>query len=219
MHFKGFRIGKPKEKNENIETKNTTTTQTAVLEKPLSGSTNNLKQHAKQLKKLSDKSVNSEENADISARPHGPIGELEVGAEDELKDKDSPTDENDGILPEESGEEVKLVEVSADVVTSLKAKAATSPKAEAAASPKAQAAALPKAQAAIPPKAEAASPPKEDKTKLEDAGDSLNKLFSNDEEEENPLANLIRSMPDVTTEELLDDLNEIKEIIREWQQK
>jgi hypothetical protein len=213
MQFKGFRIGKPKEKNEKIETKNTITTQTAVLDEPLSGSTNNLKQTSKQLKKSSGKISKSEENADISARPHRPIGELEIGAEDDSKD------ENDDTLQEESVEVVKLVEVSADVATSLKAKAATAPKAEAAASPKAQAAIPPKAEPAIPPKAEAASQPKEDKTKLEDAGDSLNKLFSSDEEEENPLANLIRSMPDVTTEELLEDLNEIKEIIREWQQK
>jgi hypothetical protein len=215
MQFKGFRIGKPKERNEKTETKNTTSAPTAVLEKPLSGSTKSPKQSAKQLKKLSGKSG---ENADIPVRPHGPIGELEVGEEVDLKDGDSLTDENDGILAEESGEEVKLVEVSADVVTSLKAKAAISPKAEAAIPPKTQAAASPKAQTAIPPKAEAASPPKEDKTKSEDA-DSLNKLFSSDEEEENPLANLIRSMPDVTTEELLEDLNELKEIIREWQQK
>jgi hypothetical protein len=205
MQFKGFRIGKSKEPSEKTQVKNATTAPTTVIEEPPSGSTSNLKQPAKQLNKLSDKPVNSAENADISAKPHGPIGDLEVVAEDDMKD------ENDVLLPEESGEEVKLVEVSADVVTSLKAKEVASPKTEAATSPK--------AQAAIPPKGEAASPPTEDKTKLEDAGDSLNKLFSAEEEEENPLANLIRSMPDVTTEELLEDLNEIKEIIREWQQK
>ena len=48
--------------------------------------------------------------------------------------------------------------------------------------------------------------------------DSFNNLFSNEEEDENPLANLINALPDVTTEELLDDLKEIKEIIQEWQQ-
>jgi hypothetical protein len=219
MQFKGFRIGKPKERNEKTEAKNTATAPTAVLEEPVSSGAKNLKQSAKQLKKLSGKSGNSAENADVPVRPHGPIGELEVGEEVDSTDEDARTDENDGILAEESGEEVKLVEVSADVVTSLKAKAAASLKAEAAVPPKTQAAASPKAQTATPPKAEAASPPKEDKTKPEDAADSLNKLFSNDEEEENPLANLIRSMPDVTTEELLEDLNEIKGIIREWQQK
>lgn len=48
--------------------------------------------------------------------------------------------------------------------------------------------------------------------------DSLNSLFSQEDEEENPLAALINSLPDVTAQELLDDLQEIKEIMREWQQ-
>ncbi len=47
--------------------------------------------------------------------------------------------------------------------------------------------------------------------------DSLNNLFGQEEEEENPLANLISSLPDVTTQELLDDLQEIKVIIKEWE--
>ena len=55
--------------------------------------------------------------------------------------------------------------------------------------------------------------------KPEDTADSLNNLFSDDEEEENPLANLINSLPDVTVEELMVDLNEIKGIINEWQQR
>lgn len=51
----------------------------------------------------------------------------------------------------------------------------------------------------------------------EGGGDSIKNLFSDDEEEENPLANLIKSLPDVTAGELIDDLNEIKGIIKEWQ--
>ncbi len=46
---------------------------------------------------------------------------------------------------------------------------------------------------------------------------SLKGLFSDDEEEENPLANLINSMPDVNAQELVNELEEIKEIIKEWQ--
>ena len=49
--------------------------------------------------------------------------------------------------------------------------------------------------------------------------DSLNALFSNNEEEENPLASLVRSLPDVAANELLDDINEIKGIIKDWQKK
>ena len=68
--------------------------------------------------------------------------------------------------------------------------------------------------------AEAAAPAEtEQVTEKPQEDDSLSNLFSDEEEEENPLANLINSLPDVTTQELLDDLQEIKEIIREWQRK
>jgi len=61
-------------------------------------------------------------------------------------------------------------------------------------------------------------PEGEKEVKVDDGdGDSINNLFSDDDEEENPLANLVKSMPDVTAEELIDDLNEIKGIIKEWQ--
>jgi hypothetical protein len=65
------------------------------------------------------------------------------------------------------------------------------------------------ASAVAPAEAEKV-PPKEAES------DSLTNLFSQEDEEENPLAALINSLPDVTAEELLDDLREIKEIIQEW---
>jgi hypothetical protein len=49
-----------------------------------------------------------------------------------------------------------------------------------------------------------------------DPGNPLSGLFSDEEEEENPLANLIKSLPDYTTHEIVEDLNEIKRIIHEW---
>jgi len=52
-----------------------------------------------------------------------------------------------------------------------------------------------------------------------DPGNPLSGLFSTDEEEENPLANLIKTLPDYTTHEIVEDLNEIKKIINEWQRK
>ncbi len=49
--------------------------------------------------------------------------------------------------------------------------------------------------------------------------DSFKKLFVNEEDDENPLANLIQSLPEVTINELEDDLREIKDIIKDWQRK
>ena len=49
--------------------------------------------------------------------------------------------------------------------------------------------------------------------------ESLKALFTSEEEEENPLAGLIHSLPDVSVDELMDDLKEIKDIIRDWQKK
>jgi hypothetical protein len=49
-----------------------------------------------------------------------------------------------------------------------------------------------------------------------DIGNSLSGLFTQDDEEENPLANLIKTLPDYTTTEIVEDLNEIKRIIQEW---
>jgi hypothetical protein len=48
------------------------------------------------------------------------------------------------------------------------------------------------------------------------ADNSLSNLFGDDEEEENPLAALIASMPDVTPQELIDDLHEIHDIMKDW---
>ena len=59
----------------------------------------------------------------------------------------------------------------------------------------------------------------EEEDALSGDGDDLKNLFSQDEEEEHPLANLINFLPDVSVQELVDDIDEIKSIIREWQQQ
>ena len=64
----------------------------------------------------------------------------------------------------------------------------------------------------------ASQPSAESGINLEDDSESLSNLFNDDEEEENPLEKLINSLPDVSTQELIDDLNEIKGIIKDWQQ-
>ncbi|MGD0779892.1 MAG: hypothetical protein ABR954_03805 [Dehalococcoidales bacterium] len=55
--------------------------------------------------------------------------------------------------------------------------------------------------------------------KSDSAGDSLKQLFTNNEDEDNPLVNLIQSLPEVTINELEEDLKEIKDIIKDWQRK
>ena len=50
-------------------------------------------------------------------------------------------------------------------------------------------------------------------------GDSLNNLFSDEDEEENPLASLIKSLPDVTANELLNEAREVSVIVQEWRRR
>ena len=52
----------------------------------------------------------------------------------------------------------------------------------------------------------------------EEKGDSLSNLFDQEEEEANPLATLITSLPDVTASELVNEAQETITMIREWQQ-
>lgn len=51
----------------------------------------------------------------------------------------------------------------------------------------------------------------------EGKNDSLSNLFGQEEEEVNPLAGLIASLPDVTAVELLNEAQETSAMIREWQ--
>ena len=52
----------------------------------------------------------------------------------------------------------------------------------------------------------------------EESLSSADDFFGEQEEVENPLAGLIASLPDVTTEELLRDIEGVAELVREWQQ-
>jgi hypothetical protein len=124
---------------------------------------------------------------DVPIRPHGPAAELSIEPED-LEDNTGALDEEDNDGAVKPGEEVKTTEISVE-------KASAPKEAPAAAAP-----------APAPEKTEAKT----------DEGDSLNNLFSTEEDEENPLASLINSLPDVTAQELMDDLEEIHRIIKEW---
>ncbi|MBN1692499.1 MAG: hypothetical protein JW845_02980 [Dehalococcoidales bacterium] len=67
------------------------------------------------------------------------------------------------------------------------------------------------------PESKAATSTKKPDKQLD--AESLKALFTSEEEEENPLAGLIISLPDVSVDELMDDLKEIKDIISDWQNK
>jgi len=122
--------------------------------------------------------------------PHPPLQELSLEAEDTAVEQPGV----DGAAPaEEEGEPIKLVEVK--------------PGAEASAAP-----------APPPPPAEVKKePPK--KGDPMDLSASISNIFTDADDEDNPLINLIRSLPDVAATELIDDLKEINDIIKDWQKK
>lgn len=177
MIFKGFKIGKSKEKpdRDTAGAGDTPATQEDGLEESINNRTKDLEEAEQQLKELANTAEDSEEAEGAPPQPRGPLSELSVEPGDEVMDEGADA----GTLLEETDEELNVVEVGTG--------------------------------AAAPAEAE-----KEPKKEGED--DSINNLFSQEDDEENPLVSLINSLPDVTAQELLDDLQEIKEIIREWKQ-
>ncbi len=230
MRFKSFKISKSNNKPEEdtAESGDNTATQVVGMEEKINKRTKNLKETAQQLKGLSGTSKDSEEDNDAPPKPHGPLGELTVEPDDKLLDLEAEADISS--LLEENDEEVTVIEVNTGVVLPVEADELS---AEAAATAEADEAS---AQASAPIEVEeaitkASVPADTDKAsaeatvtaeaenepKPEDDSDSFNSLFSDEEEEANPLANLINSLPDVTAQELFDELKEIKEIILERQ--
>ena len=65
----------------------------------------------------------------------------------------------------------------------------------------------------------AMTPEEQQAAKNADLNASLSNIFRDAEDEENPLKNLIKTLPDVAANELIDDLKEINEIIKDWQKK
>ena len=203
MRFKSFKIGKSKEKpdKDTAEAGDTLTTQITDLEEQVNNKTKELEATEQELKELSDTAKVSEEGEDTPPQPHGPLDELTVTPEDELFDVGEETDI--GALLGEADEGLKVVEVTAG---------ADAPDEGLKVVEVAAGADAPAEAEKEPANAEAE---KEPSTEKED--DSINSLFNQEDDEVNPLANLVNSLPDVTAQELLDDLGEIKEIIREWE--
>jgi hypothetical protein len=173
MRFFRFQLGKAREKPEAIKAGPEDTSPAVVV------------------KEIDTKARGSEDDEDATPRPHGPLKELSLDADD-------LNDEATGEPDEASTEEAKVREVAARPMARAQAPA----------------------PATVPAPAPAQAPAKAEKeTDKAKESDSLNDLFHQEEEEENPLDSLIKALPEVTSQELLGDLHEIKEIIRERRQK
>ncbi len=231
MRFKSLKsitLGKQKKEPDKDEDKfkAIASDRIANMEKRIHGRTKELEEKAKQIQNLSPESDISELNGDISKGPHGPLIELTLENNEKL---DEEIKLSDVIGVDESDDEddedgIKLVEVSTAPVIppEIDEEADEAPSAEAGAAPfppPENEGEAPEAQSAEASATPSDAPEKEDELKLDDSSDSLGDLFDDEEEEENPLANLIKSLPDVSAQEIIDDLNEIKGIIKEWQKK
>jgi hypothetical protein len=138
-----------------------------------------------------DQLIQSVEEDGIAVKPHAPLQELSLDGEQELDAVETPLTEEGAA--EESGETVKLVEVKVDPT------AAVSPP-------------PPPSPAAPAPKNAAGAKPADPL----DISATINSVFTDVEDEENPLANLIKTLPEVAASELMDDLKEINDIIKDW---
>jgi hypothetical protein len=191
MRFGAFKIGKSKEKPDRdaIEADDTTASQVA---NNIKNKTKKLKKAEQQLIELSETANGSEKGEDSTPKPHGPLVELTIEPEEEKvsEEKDEPVDK-----------EKNTITISGKTGAQMKT-------AEAAAPTK-----------IIPPAKVAAEAEAKKPTAAAEKNDSISDLFNQEDDETNPLVNLINSLPDVTVQELIDDLQEIKEIIRETHKK
>ena len=201
MHIKvfdNFSLGKlgGKSKKEAPAEKDAKAAQIAEIGKKMNGKTKKLEKAAEELNGLAAAKDITKIIDTPPARPHGPAEELTIEPDDQESAGITldEVDENPDSI--KLGEEPKVAEVSAEKVVVVKA--------------------VPVAAVKVVPVAVPAAPVEEKKEAKPDDNDSLNKLFSINEEEENPLASLINALPDVTAQELMDDLVEIHQIIKEW---
>ncbi len=192
MKFKGFKFGKNKDKEkEKKSADDAASTQIAELEEHLKERTDDLAETEMKLKELSGKISEIEEVDASELRPHGPIGELSIEPEDSLSGVDTDEEEEEDVI--------EIKKKPEDAVPEPKEKPGDANSA-----------------GAQEEGTYSASTKRPDK-QLD--AESLKALFTSEEEEENPLAGLINSLPDVSVDELMDDLKEIKDIIKDWQNK
>lgn len=187
MRFKPLKLGKSKDesKEDSVEVDAVTTEQLNEINESISSRTRSLEETTQQLQDLSD-TLNDFSEEDDTPKPHGPLVELTVEPEDKMMDIDLDTVSDEELL-DTSADEIKVVEVT---------KQATKP-----------------AESTESGQTTQDVDIKPDATESED--DSFSNLFGTEEEEFNPLASLINSLPDVSAQELVDDLEEIKNIIKD----
>jgi hypothetical protein len=130
-------------------------------------------------------------------RPHAPLQELSLDAETNSAEGDTEQALDTASATEEEGEPVKLAEIQ------INPAAAVPP---------------PPPTPTTPPPTPAAKDAAKKNDPM-DLGASIGNIFNDLEEEENPLRNLIKVLPDVAATELIDDLKEINDIIKDWQKK
>ncbi|OGO32405.1 MAG: hypothetical protein A2Z29_02340 [Chloroflexi bacterium RBG_16_56_11] len=212
MHFKslkGLTLHKSRGKSDaKTATDSTAAVPIEEIKEAINSRTKGLEQTAQKLNGL----VSNGKGEAPPVRPHGPIEELSVTPEDKLADV---PDELDAAATAaiENKPELKVVDMS-KLAPDAAQPAVKQVKAE---TPASGASAPVAAGTPAPPAAGASAPPAAAKEAKSAADESLSNLFSSEETEVNPLANLINSLPDVTARELMDDLNEIQQIIKEWQ--
>lgn len=185
MRFKPLKLGKSKGEPEEeiIQVDKTTANQLTEMNEHISNRTKNLEETTQQLQDLSETLSDSIDEDDIP-KPHGPLVELTVEPEDKMMDIDFDMTSDEELF-EAATEEIKVVEVGADDNVPADSKEAGEPQPDTEAAPAAE----------------------------ESEDDSFKNLFGSEEEEVNPLATLINSLPDVSAQELVDDLQQIKDII------
>jgi hypothetical protein len=201
--IKGFGLGKTKDTNDE---KPTDVAKVVQMKDTLDADTKSLEENEQKLTSLI-----ADNELDSTPGPHGPIGELSLDTENsddqkELDDENTLVGENEPII--KVVEMTKKNEAVKGLVTDVVPGSSDTAESKVEKKPESSS-----GTSDVKPESTSGTPD----VKPEIADDSLGNLFSSQEEEVNPLANLINSLPDVSVQELIDDLGEIKGIIKEWQ--
>lgn len=225
MRFKSFKIGKTDEKpeEETVQEEAVTVDDVVDMEEKIASKTKKLKDAEEQLKGLTDSTKGSEEDDDEMPGPHGPLIELTVEPGGEIVDLETESELNNLMDTDEKDKEQNLNIVELGDKNTVKVVDKTADKAagkhddktddKAKKNEKTEQSEDTKPNEKSEPEKEA----KPDAASL-DSGDGFSDLFSDEEEDVNPLANLINNLPEVSAQELINELEELKEIIKERQQ-